>query len=104
MTPFITYREANEKGQLEYFILQKAFPNFIGRIVVYPEEGSVANVPITDYHLYVTFAGVLTGNFIPAHPNVKQEIEEVYSRMADWYYHNRVSVDEKKWKKWKIIK
>jgi len=102
MIPFITYREQNAEGSLEYYILQKGYPNYIGRLVAYPVEGALNNTPITDHHLYITFAGALMGNFIPAHKGELQNITEVFSQMAEWYFINRISPDLKKYKKWKI--
>lgn len=103
MIPFITYREPNEKNELEYFILQRAFPNYIGRVVAYPVEGALANVPVSAHHLYITFAGCLMGNYIPGNKDELANISFVFDKMSAWYYSNRIEVDLKKYKKWRVL-
>lgn len=98
--PFLTFRETDD-NEFCYFILQKAFPHYIGKLVTYPVEGGLNNSPITDHHLYITFAGCLMGNFIPAHKGELDHIAEVFSQMAEWYYTNRINPDLKKYKKWR---
>lgn len=100
--PFITYREQVDSGELAYFILQRAYPNYIGCLVAYPIEKSIINTPIAGYHLYITFDGVLAGNYIPAYKDVYDEIQSVFMEMARWYLSNRIMIDEKKYKKWKL--
>ncbi len=103
MIPYITYREPNEHGELEFLILQKQFPNYVGRLVVYPVEGALANAPVTDHHLYISFYGCLMGNFIPANKGELENISLVFAHMSEWYYLNRISSDLSRYKKWKII-
>lgn len=101
---FITYREPGVSGEhLEYYILQRAFPHYVGRLVAYPIEGALANAAITDHHLHITFDGCLLGNFILANKGELESIAEIFSQMAEWYYVNRIAVDLKKYKKWRII-
>lgn len=103
MQPFISYREKNEDGLLCFYILQKAFPHYCGLIVAeYPVEGAIINQPIAGYNLWVSFNFTLRGHFIPAYKDVKDEIENVYSNMADWYLVNRIIPNEKLYKKFKI--
>jgi hypothetical protein len=100
--PFITYREEDEKGELQYYILQKAFPHYLGRIVEQRLEKSLMQKAIAGYNLYIVFDGSLRGNFVPAYKDVYKEIEDVFHAMADWFYQNRILKEEKKYKKWKI--
>ena len=71
--PFITYRELHN-GQLEYYVLQKEFPHFLGRIVTSPVPNAIVNCPVAGYNLWVTFNGTLRGNIIPDYKNIIDEI------------------------------
>lgn len=102
MMPFITYRE-EQGGELKYFILQKAHPHFLGVVVYAPIENSIMNaIPISGHNLWVAFAGVLQGNFLPAYKNIEEEIKSTYTLMADWFYKNRIEPEPSRYKKWKI--
>lgn len=98
---FITYRENND-GELGYYILQRAFPNYIGRLTLISTEKKLISSPIAGYHLYITFDGVLLGNYVPGNKDVYEEIVSVFTEMARWYLSNRIMIDEKKYKKWKL--
>ena len=101
MNKFITYREdiGNETG---YFILQKEFPHYVGRIADRPIVNFIQPVPITDYRLWIIFNATLRGNFIPSYRDIGEEIKAVMNDMAAWFYENRILVNPKKYKKWKI--
>src|SRR5678816_3056798 len=86
MIPYITFREMDEEGRLCFFILQKAFPNYIGLLVSSPREGGIVNAPIPKYRLWITYAGVLSGNFFPGHSGALQEVQQVFNSMSEWYY------------------
>lgn len=98
---YITFREEDEFGRLCFFILQKAHPNFIGLLVSSPVEGAIINVPIPNYNLWITFAGTLMGNYIPAVNGVLSEISIVFYDMSSWYFEHRVN-GVRKYDKFKI--
>lgn len=100
--PYITYRDTNESGELLYFILQKDFPHYLTILSDTPRKTFVQAIPITNYSLYLVFAGVLRGMMIPSYNNVGEEISSVMQSMASWFFDNRILVDPKKYKKWKI--
>lgn len=102
MSRFITFRESSKDEELQYFILQKAFPHYMGRISDYPPERSLLKVPIANYRLWIIFNGTLRGNVIPSFVDVYKEIENVFYDMADWYYHARIENNKKKYNKWSI--
>lgn len=102
MIPYITYREVNDKRELLYFILQKDFPHYQCKISDVPRLYFVEPVPVIDYNLYLCFSGTLRGNSIPGYNNVDKEINEVMVDMANWFYENRILIEPKKYKKWKI--
>ena len=102
MIPFITYRETDREGVLQYYILQRDFPHYIGRISPYPIENPICQSPIAGYNLWVCFAGTIRGNIIPSYPSEKQNMIAVFESMATWFYANRIISDEKKYKKYKI--
>lgn len=99
---YITYRENNENGLLCYYILQKAFPHYIGLLSVGQLENTLASMPVGNYNLYVNFYGCLVGRFLPAYKDALQEIEAEMISMAEWFYYNRVLTQPKKYDKFKI--
>lgn len=102
MSPFITFKDLDGSGVMQYYILQRDYPHYVGRIAYYPTGGSICEVPITGHNLYVSFAGVLRGHFVPVYPKVEEEINVVFHAMALWFYTNRIVVDPKRYKKWSI--
>lgn len=102
MSPFITFKDLDTKGEMQYFILQREYPHYCGRIAYYPTGGAICEVPITGHNLYVSFSGVLRGNFVPAYPKVEEEISVIFHAMALWFYENRVLKEPKRYKKWLI--
>ncbi len=101
MNPFITYREKDENGVLQYYILQRDFPHFIGVILPSFEVGNWY-APISGYMLWVNFAGTIRGGLIPSYRDISDEINYSMQKMADWYLPDRVLVNKKKYKKWEI--
>ncbi len=87
---------------LGYFILQKAFPHYCAKMVGYPVEGAIINTPISGYNFYLTFNGVLRGNFFPSHKDAQDEVREVFDAMAGWYLKNIIQKNEKLYSKFKI--
>lgn len=102
MNPFITFRDKDDKGDLCYYILQRAHPHFVGKIVYNPVEGAIANEPIAGYNMWVTFANTLRGNFLPSYKNIQQEISTVMFSMSAWFYAERILMDKDRFKKFKI--
>ncbi|MES2287390.1 MAG: hypothetical protein V4547_16980 [Bacteroidota bacterium] len=100
---YITYREQDNSGRLCYYILQKAYPHFIGIISVGQLENSLCSIPIANYNLYVNFHATLVGRFLPSYKDVLEDIELSMAGMADWFYHNRILADYKKYNKFKIL-
>jgi len=104
MIPYITYREPNEEGILCYYILQKYFPHFSGLLVANrPIDGAIVNAPIAGYNLFITFNGTLRGNIIPNYKNIQEEIITVFEDMSSWYLINRILLNEKLYRKFKIV-
>ena len=102
MINFITYREPNENGELCFYILQKSFPHYVGKLVTSPREGGLVNTPIPGYNLWLTYAGCLHGNFFPGLSGAKMEVEQVFMAMAEFYYFNRIKTQPKRYSKFKI--
>lgn len=106
MQPFITFRDI-EDGELRYFILQRAFPNYVAVISESPfvKEGKrqwVPSVPLTDHNLWIEFWGTVQGRYMPGYKDVFEEVKDVMESMALWFYNERVSKDLKKYKKWNL--
>ena len=99
MEKFITFRE-DENQKPSYYILQKEFPHFLGRLVDNPYYKSLVNAPVPQTKLYVAIIGTLRGSLIPAYQNVDEEIKTVALDMAYWYFENRVNTNPQKFKRW----
>jgi hypothetical protein len=100
VSPYITFRDTDKLGELQYYILQRDFPHYVGCISSVPVNWAIIQVGIPGYNLWVVFSGVLQGNFIPSYADVKDELSLVFGAMAQWYLTNRILTDEKKYKKW----
>lgn len=98
---YISYRENDEDGELQYYILQRDFPHYIGLISTYPKDSIVPSIQITNYYLWVVFNGSLRGSLIPGYKNIEKDIKFVLNDMAIWYYAYRIVPNEKKYKKFK---
>lgn len=101
MDKFITFREAKD-GVLQYYILQREFPHFIGKISEFPDKVLVFSFPVAGYNLWVSFGYTLRGKYIPSYPNVEKEIQQCLSDMALWFLDNRINQDKKRYAKFKI--
>lgn len=102
MQQFITYRELDKNDELQYYILQKEFPHFVGCISAIKKENVIAQCPISEYNLYIVFCGTIRGNFIPSYKNIVEEIDAAVSNMANWYKENRIQTNQKRYEKFKI--
>lgn len=100
--PFITYREPDKNGNLEYYVLQRDFPHWVGRISTIPKEGALAQSTIAGYNMYVIIEGTLRFGLIPTYKNVMEEMQLVADTMAVWYYTDRMIMDKKRYEKFKI--
>ena len=102
MNPFITFKDTDNNNEIQYYILQRTFPHYIGLISKIPKQVFVPSVPISNYNLFIVFNGVLMGNFLPSYNNVDKEISIVLEKMAIWFFNERIMKDEKRYKKLKI--
>lgn len=101
MNPFITYRDVDENGELQYYILQRAFPHYVGILSSNPLTTSWQS-PIAGYHLNVVYAGTIRGNVMPIYRGADRDILLALEEMANWYYHNRIIKEPGKYKKFKV--
>ena len=91
--PYIIY---NENGS--DYILQKNFPNYIGRVT--PKlERQIAQYPVAGYDLYISFVGTLNGNFIQMDSLAIQHAEEIMSGMSNFFLEK---LDKSKYENYKI--
>lgn len=102
LIPYITFREADSEGINQYYVLQKEFPHYVGRIDTTPIDNAFLQVPIAGHNLWLTFAGCLRGNMIPVYDGADKEREHIYQMMATWFYQNRILKEPKKYNKWKF--
>jgi hypothetical protein len=85
-----------------FYILQRSFPHFVGRLVTYPKEGAIVNQAISGYNLWITFEGTLRGNIVPNYRNIIDEINEAFFDMAAWFYTEKIILDKQTYQKYKI--
>lgn len=102
MQPFITFRDKDKNGNLQYYILQRDYPHYVGVIASERVVGAIAEAVIPGYSLYVTFSGVLQGNYIPMYKDSKNEAQQILDNMAAWFWSERIAMDKKRFKKFKI--
>jgi len=102
MSEFITYRDKDRNGNLQYYVCSREYPHFVGRIGFTPDKLVVDAVPISGYNLFVIFGGTLSGMRIPALDKVDEQITSMLLKMSSWYFQNRIINDEKRYKKFKI--
>ena len=102
MSPFITFMDTNRAGEMQYYILQRAYPHYVGLIENMPRLDQPYQAPISGHHIYITFNGILRGNFVPASEQYEREIGAVFEAMAAWFYENRVLKEPKRYKKFAI--
>lgn len=101
MKPFIIYKEKHN-NKTEYFILQRGFPHFLGQIVTAPISGAIINSPISKHNLWVTFRGTIRGNMIPNYKDIKDEINNTFTEMANFYYLEKIKPNENSYQKFRI--
>jgi hypothetical protein len=99
MEKYLTFRE-DDNGKEQYYVLQKEFPHFVGRLVDNPYFKSLINAPVPQTTLYVAIVGTLRGSVIPVYQKVDEEIKNVAIEMAMWYFENRIFINPKKFKRW----
>lgn len=102
MAPYITFREKDAAGELQYYVLQRDFPHYIGLLCYHPKDNPLAQAAIPGYNLYVVITEVLRGRFIPAEKDVAQQMQIIAENMGAWFWSERIAMDEKKYKKFKI--
>ena len=102
MSPYITFKDFDSNGELQYYILQREYPHYCGVVAYLPIADSICQIPVTAHHLYITFAGTIRGNFALAHPQMEKEIYFIFHSMMLWFYQNRIVKDPKRYKKWLI--
>lgn len=102
MIPYLTYREEDNEGKVQYYILKKDYPNYIGKITDNYFEKSLIKLAITKHNLWVSFNGTLMGNVVPGRKEAIEEIRNELFLMAEWFYENRILVNENKYKKYRI--
>jgi hypothetical protein len=100
MAQFITFRDSEEGGELQYYIASRQFPHYVGQVVDNPYYKTLLLVPIPHTTLYLAFSGTLQGRFMPLSPACEKEIPATLVNMATWYWTNRISNQTKKYKKW----
>lgn len=101
MIPYITFREPTQDG-MQYYILQKEFPHYVGIISSHPVNKTLCQIAIPGYNLWVVFCGTIRGNVIPSYNQIQNEIEIVFQNMAQWFLEHRILAEPKKFNKWKF--
>jgi hypothetical protein len=102
LDPFITFQD---KG--EYYILQTKEPFYVGRIIRFEHDQSLAfydheqhlqTAQVTGYRILIVFSGALNGNYILMHALWQKELTAVFSAMSTYYLNHRILPNVKKFK------
>lgn len=101
MNPYITFRDKDKDGNLQYYILQRSHPNYVGVISSVPISGTWL-APVGGYNLWVVFSGTIQGNFLPSYQNVSAELQSVLDNMAAWFWAERIVISPKRFEKFKL--
>ena len=102
-SPYLTFRDKDKNGDLQYYILQREQPHYVGIIKTAPSETAIVQHAVPGYHLWVVYSGVLRGNYIPSSKQQVFDLENIYMNMAMWFVTERIHDEEKRFKKFKII-
>lgn len=102
MSPYITFRDTDKRGDLQLFVLQRDFPHFCAILSSHPIADPIAQVPISGHNLWLVYSGTIRGNYIPSFPDAQEQIQSVLELMGSWFYENRILTDQKRYKKWLI--
>ena len=102
MSPYITFRDINKKGELAYYILERSYPHYVFEITTIPEDSFfISSIQITGYYMWLKFEGTILGEVLPSYKNTFDEIKSVMFNASNWFYENRISQNESKYKKFK---
>ena len=99
---FLTFKE----GAYVY-ILQSAFPHYIGRVLRYDNDYTLDQAQgepkarIEGYRIMVFFAGALQGNQVWG-TTTPADLQKLINEMAGFYFSERICGDEKRYAKWKV--
>lgn len=88
---YIAYTEESQFGTTDNFILQKKYPNFVGKLTITPETNWYQPVP--GYNLYISYAGTLAGNLFPSNKNAEQEVMVELNNMASFICNQDVFIN-----------
>lgn len=102
MNKYITFKDEDKNGELQYYILQREFPHYVGLILLKPKLNSIFECSIPGYNMWVSFGGTLEGNKMPSHADGLTEVKSVCLDMVDWFLENRIKKDIKRYKKWQF--
>lgn len=102
MSPYITFKDTNSKGELMFYVLQRDFPHYVAYLSYFPIEGAINQVPISGHNLFLIFSGTIRGAYIPSYQDTLTEIEYIMAEMSKWFYEHRIVPDVKRYKKWAI--
>lgn len=96
-SPFLTFKE---EGHI--YILQTAFPHYLGKVTHAVDATALVQLQLLGYHIFIDFAGTLGGNAILLNDNWKEQLKNVFQAMAEWYLKERVAIMLERFKKWKL--
>ncbi len=99
MIPFILFKEKDKNGNIQQYVLQREYPNYIGVISYRPIETALIQHPIANYNLWVIYSGTLKGNQIPLDKMALKDADDIYFNMAAWFY---TEMDVNKYENYKI--
>lgn len=102
MTKYVTFKDTDKSGLLQYYILQRAFPHYVAMVASVPMPEVIMGCPVPGYYLWIVFSGNISGNYMVGHKGELENVKNVILDMVDWFLDNRINTDKKRYKKWQF--
>lgn len=102
MSPYITFRDNDKNGELQFYILQRDFPHYCAILSSHPIPEPLAIAPISGHNLWIIGMGTIRGSYLPSYRDAIEQMQAVIEAMAVWFHEQRILPDRKRYKKWAI--
>jgi hypothetical protein len=102
MSPYITFKDQDKTGELQFYILQRDFPHYCAILSFHPIPEPMAIAPISGHNLWLIGVGTIRGLYIPSYQDTFQQFQATIESMASWFYSERILKEPKRYRKWLI--
>lgn len=95
--PYLTIKDGNH-----IYVLQRAFPHYLGKVQYTQDPGAVIQGQIPMYNIFIVFAGTLGGNRLLLNDDWRTQLENVWEAMCRFYREERIEKMPGRFKRYKI--